>query len=165
MALQNIAEQLEYAVPKIRLLLVNETTKSHKRVTIQSPVDAARLLSPLRNAPEENFISLHLNAKNEVIGIHEVSHGTLSMSLVHPREVFKATFLQQPCNYRLSQSSIRCCTHSEQRRSGYNTTTLKSRQSGRHISNRSPIVGPSEDIEDVFSVREHHPSLWTDEKS
>ena len=30
-----------------------------------------------------------LNAKNAVIGIHTVSIGTLSSSLVHPREVFK----------------------------------------------------------------------------
>ena len=30
-----------------------------------------------------------LNAKNAVIGIHTVSVGTLSSSLVHPREVFK----------------------------------------------------------------------------
>jgi DNA repair protein RadC len=36
---------------------------------------------------------LHLNTKFEVIGLHEVSHGTLSASLVHPREVFKAALV------------------------------------------------------------------------
>ena len=42
---------------------------------------------------EEHFVALHLNAKNQVTGFHLVSHGTVSASLVHPREVFKAALL------------------------------------------------------------------------
>jgi DNA repair protein RadC len=38
--------------------------------------------------PEEHFVSFHLDALNHVIGYHLVSHGTLTASLVHPREVF-----------------------------------------------------------------------------
>jgi DNA repair protein RadC len=34
-----------------------------------------------------------LNVKNEVTAYQIVSHGTLSASLVHPREVFKAALL------------------------------------------------------------------------
>jgi DNA repair protein RadC len=42
---------------------------------------------------EEYFIAFHLDAKNQVIGYQVVSHGTLTASLVHPREVFKAALL------------------------------------------------------------------------
>jgi DNA repair protein RadC len=42
---------------------------------------------------EEHFVALHLNARNQVMGYHVVSHGTVSASLVHPREVFKAALL------------------------------------------------------------------------
>lgn len=38
-------------------------------------------------------MAFHLDAKNQVIGYHVVSHGTVSASLVHPREVFKAALL------------------------------------------------------------------------
>jgi len=34
-----------------------------------------------------------LDVKNQVTGYHIVSHGTVSASLVHPREVFKAALL------------------------------------------------------------------------
>jgi DNA repair protein RadC len=37
----------------------------------------------------ENFVAVLLNTKNEVIGFPTISVGTLSASLVHPREVFK----------------------------------------------------------------------------
>jgi len=42
---------------------------------------------------EEHFISFHIDAKNTIIGYHDISHGTLNASLVHPREVFKAALL------------------------------------------------------------------------
>ena len=42
---------------------------------------------------EENFVSFHLSAKFEVIGYQIVSRGTLSASLVHPREVFKTALI------------------------------------------------------------------------
>ena len=37
----------------------------------------------------EHFKVLNLNTKNQVIGIDDVSVGSLNASLVHPREVFK----------------------------------------------------------------------------
>jgi len=42
---------------------------------------------------EEHFITLHLNTRLQVIGYHLVSQGTVSASLVHPREVYKAALL------------------------------------------------------------------------
>lgn len=42
---------------------------------------------------EEVFYIFCLDTKNNIIGIHEISHGTLSATLVHPREVFKRAIL------------------------------------------------------------------------
>jgi DNA repair protein RadC len=87
------SKRLHYELPKLKLYLVNETKAKRPWPAITSAEDAARLLKPLTYASEEHFVSLHLNTKFEVIGLHEVSHGTLSASLVHPREVFKAALV------------------------------------------------------------------------
>jgi len=41
----------------------------------------------------EEFYSLYLNTKHQVIGMEMISKGTLNSSLVHPREVFKGALL------------------------------------------------------------------------
>ncbi|MBP6743689.1 JAB domain-containing protein [bacterium] len=85
---------LDYQIPKLKLCLVKEEINLKPPFpAIKSAEDAASLLRPLHFASEEHFVSLHLNTKFEVIGLHEVSHGTLSASLVHPREVFKAALV------------------------------------------------------------------------
>lgn len=51
----------------------------------------ASILTPLlADEPQEVFCALLLNAKHRVIGYAEISRGTLTTSLVHPREVFRA---------------------------------------------------------------------------
>jgi DNA repair protein RadC len=44
-------------------------------------------------ADREEFLALFLDGKNRVQGFHVVSVGSLTASLVHPREVFKAAIL------------------------------------------------------------------------
>ena len=49
----------------------------------------AGLLRPLlEHETSERFVALLLNGKHRVQGFAEVSRGTLTASLVHPREVF-----------------------------------------------------------------------------
>jgi DNA repair protein RadC len=43
--------------------------------------------------PEEHFGILTLSTKNDVLGVHEISVGSLNTSIVHPREVFKPAIL------------------------------------------------------------------------
>ena len=43
----------------------------------------------IANLDRENFVAVLLNTKNEVVEYPTISVGTLSSSLVHPREVFK----------------------------------------------------------------------------
>lgn len=61
---------------------------------IQSPADAFRFLArDARNLDREHFWRLDLDARNQVIGYEVISVGTLTASLVHPREVFKGAIL------------------------------------------------------------------------
>ncbi len=60
------------------------------RPVISSPADVDGLLrGRIANLDRENFVAVLLNTKNEVLEISTISVGTLSSSLVHPREVFK----------------------------------------------------------------------------
>lgn len=57
--------------------------------TINSAKDAVAQLQELRTAKKEHFVVLYLNARNQVIHKETISIGTMTASLVHPREVFK----------------------------------------------------------------------------
>ena len=60
------------------------------RPVISSPGDVEGLLrGRIGNLDREHFIAVLLNTKNEVLEYPTISVGTLSASLVHPREVFK----------------------------------------------------------------------------
>ncbi|UCE01777.1 MAG: DNA repair protein RadC [Candidatus Latescibacterota bacterium] len=61
-----------------------------KRGVVDSPERVARLLMPaLRDLDREHFVAVLLTTKNQVIDVITVSIGSLSASLVHPREVLK----------------------------------------------------------------------------
>lgn len=47
----------------------------------------------MADAADEIFVIACLATDGSITGIHEISHGDLSTSLVHPREVFKRAFL------------------------------------------------------------------------
>jgi len=88
---RTLKKQLRYIVPEIRLALIKEN--GCKSVAIGCPEDIEQFVEPMRYLDRENFVAFHLTAKNEVSGVNVVSQGTVSSSLVHPREVFKAAIL------------------------------------------------------------------------
>lgn len=55
---------------------------------ISSPEDAVALLQDIRNKSQEHLILLTLDGANRLIGKYTITIGTLTASLVHPREVF-----------------------------------------------------------------------------
>ena len=57
-------------------------------------VDVAINVLELHERAEESFYIFTLDTKNQINGIFEVSRGSLSVSIVHPREVFKRALLQ-----------------------------------------------------------------------
>jgi len=61
------------------------------RIKFTKPADVAAFIMPqLRYETQEKFLVIMVNAKNKVVSVSEVSRGSLSSSVVHPREVFFA---------------------------------------------------------------------------
>ncbi|MDZ4834776.1 MAG: JAB domain-containing protein [Candidatus Melainabacteria bacterium] len=158
---KTLIDQMDYKLPKLRLCLVREGTSSRQAtIAIRTPRDAIKYLEPLSMACEEHFVSLHLNAKHEVIGLHEVSHGTLSASLVHPREVFKAALMANSyailvCHNHPSGSEVKPSLEDMD-------TTRQLVEAGRFIGVNvidHLIIGPGS-LDDWYSLRERHPDLW-----
>jgi DNA repair protein RadC len=57
---------------------------------VRSPADVHRHFHPvLRDVPHERFLVVLLDGRHRVMGQVVVSQGTLTASLVHPREVFR----------------------------------------------------------------------------
>ena len=56
---------------------------------LDSPKTIVAQLADLRGKQKEYFIALYLNARNQLILKETISVGTLTASLVHPREVFE----------------------------------------------------------------------------
>jgi len=58
---------------------------------VHGPEDAANFAMPrFRFEQREHFAVMLLNTKNHILGFTDVSVGSLSASVVHPREVFQA---------------------------------------------------------------------------
>lgn len=68
---------------------IASTSNMSNRITIKSPGDVSRLvMEEMRHYKKEVFKAILLNTKNHVIKNVNVSVGSLSASIVHPREVF-----------------------------------------------------------------------------
>lgn len=79
--------------PVYRCHLVREgSTKTSPRLN-GSAAAAAVAVEVLKDSPSEQFVSIMLDTKLKVIGVHIVTSGTLDASLVHPREAFRAAII------------------------------------------------------------------------
>jgi DNA repair protein RadC len=121
------------------------------RPVISSPADVDGLLrGRIANLDRENFVAVLLNTKNEVIGFPTISVGTLSASLVHPREVFKPAI-------RASAASI-VLAHNHP--SGKVGPSREDREVTRRLTDAAQILG-IEVLDHVilgdgyFSMKEH----------
>lgn len=66
-----------------------------RRVDLSNPRAVFEYLSPrMSHLDRERFTVVLLTAKNQVIDVESISEGTLTATLVHPREVFKAAIRQ-----------------------------------------------------------------------
>lgn len=78
---------------KIPVILANlELAKRHlldgERPVIDSPEKAVEQLTNIRDKKQEYFVCLTLDGANRLIAKRIITIGTLTASLVHPREVF-----------------------------------------------------------------------------
>ena len=83
-----------YGIPRYRVTLVREGHAIPAVDTVQTSEGAVRLLRPLfAGLDREQFLICGLDAKHGLIGINVVSTGSLTLAIVHPREVFKPLIL------------------------------------------------------------------------
>ena len=79
---------------KVRVQLVREGTAVQYHKQICCARDVVDFVGErLAGMDREYFLSILLNAKNTPVGVEEVSIGTQTSSLVHPRELFKSALL------------------------------------------------------------------------
>jgi DNA repair protein RadC len=84
-----------YSIPGFRIALVREPgVKLAGRPQARVPAEAAAMLAQyIGEVDREVFVIAMLTVRHRVIGLHTVSVGCLTSSLVHPREVFKPAIL------------------------------------------------------------------------
>ena len=56
---------------------------------VSAPAGCIPYLQDIRTEQKEHFVCLYLNARNQVVHKEFISIGSLSASIVHPREVFR----------------------------------------------------------------------------
>src|SRR5215831_14195135 len=83
-----------YGIPIYRVSLVREGKLPCHEERIRSSAIASTILRTyLADVDREHFVVILLDQKNQVIGINTVSIGSLTASVVHPRECFKPAIL------------------------------------------------------------------------
>ena len=85
-------QELSYLMPPVvKIKLVREESAGFY---LSEPNDVYEILrNYIENEDREHFVSLLLDTKGQVVGIHTVSIGNLNSSLVTNREIFKAAIL------------------------------------------------------------------------
>ncbi len=84
----------EYAVPRYRVTLVRDNRAVPPSSPLNTSLAAATVLRPLfAGLDRAHFLVCGLDAKNCIIGINLVSIGSLTLAIIHPREVFKPLIL------------------------------------------------------------------------
>jgi DNA repair protein RadC len=89
-------KKFENMLPRYRIMLVKESEDSF--TTYPKFQNSRELFQSFREElaalDREHFFLITLDSKNRTIGYHTISVGSLSSSLVHPREVFKPAILE-----------------------------------------------------------------------
>lgn len=80
------------AVKELALRLSRKPDTSIK--VIHGPEDVYHFAAPhFRDEQKEHFAIMMLNTKNHILGLRDISIGSLTASVVHPREVFETAVL------------------------------------------------------------------------
>lgn len=93
-AVQEYKPSPRYIIGNYHVKLVRESSARYKNKVVQCADDAADIAwQYLQDRDRETLIVLLLDSQNTCIGINEVSMGSLTQSVTHPREVFKPAIL------------------------------------------------------------------------
>jgi DNA repair protein RadC len=98
------------SIPIYRVTLVHEGKMPTYESRIRSSANAYTVLQEfMAGADREMFVAMLLDRKNGVIGLNLVSLGSLSASVVHPREVFKPAILSNASSILLCHNHPSGC--------------------------------------------------------
>jgi DNA repair protein RadC len=80
-------------IPQVEVSMVREIKAASKSYRSSEEVAGSEFAASLLKSDREKFLCLHLNVKNQIISFEVVSTGSLTSSIVHPREVYKGAIL------------------------------------------------------------------------
>jgi hypothetical protein len=104
----------EYAVPRYRITLVRDNLAAPSSSSLTTSVAAAAVRRPLfAGLDRDQFLVCGLDAKHGIIGVNIVSIGSLTLAIIHPREVFKPLILMNAaawiCAHNLCGAPHKLC--------------------------------------------------------
>ena len=87
--------RLKVIKPVWETLSINEPLPDYLRTNrrIKTSNDLYHLFRYLVNETKEHFLCLHLDSKNKILCVDQVSVGSLNASIVHPRDCLKSAIL------------------------------------------------------------------------
>ena len=117
--------------PRVRVMLVRDCGPIYVRPLSSSGEVDALLREEMLTWDRERFVALLLDGGNKLLGIDEVSKGSLGASIVHPRELFKAAIL--------ANAAAIICAHNHP--SGDPTPSAEDRRITERIRRAAEILG------------------------
>ena len=97
-------------IPIYRVTLVREGKMPTYESRIRSSANAYTVLQEyFADTDREMFVVMLMDRKNGIIGLNTVSIGSLTASVVHPREVFKPAILSNASSVLLSHNHPSGC--------------------------------------------------------
>ena len=82
-----------FSIPQLEVSMVREVQVASPCYRCSEEVAESEIAKDLKKCDREKFICIHLNNKNQIISFEVVSTGSLTSSIVHPREVYKGAIL------------------------------------------------------------------------
>jgi len=81
-------------IPMYKISMIRDGAVCAERKTVTRSQDLSPLLGEyFKGHDREEMLAVLLDAKHKIIGLHTVSIGSMSLSIVHPRETFKAAIV------------------------------------------------------------------------
>lgn len=117
--------------PRVRVMLVRDRGPVYVRPLSSSGEVDALLREEMLSWDRERFVALLLDGRNKLLGIDEVSKGSLGASIVHPRELFKAAIL--------ANAAAIICAHNHP--SGDPTPSAEDRRITERLRRAAEVLG------------------------
>jgi len=80
-------------IPQVEISMIREVEVSNTRYGCSKEVADSDIAKDILKSDREKFICIHLNIKNQIVSFEVASTGSLTSSIVHPREVYKGAIL------------------------------------------------------------------------